>query len=126
LNLPVKPAPIENRQQLIEYLASGCKPKSEWKLGTEHEKFGFTTDDLRPLPYEGERGIRAMLEGLADRFSWKPVFEEGNPIALLDTNGASITLEPGGQFELSGALLDNVHETCNEVYTHLEAGQDHR
>jgi len=119
LNQPGNRAPIENRRQLIEYLESGCKPKSEWKLGTEHEKFGFTTDDLRPLPYEGPRSIRAMLQGLADQFGWQPVYEQGNPIALLDDKGASITLEPGGQFELSGALLDNVHQTCNEVYTHL-------
>jgi len=120
LNLPGNLAVIENRQQLIEYLESGCKPKTEWRLGTEHEKFGFTTHDLRPLPYEGRSSIRAMLEGLSDQFSWKPVYEQGNPIALLDDKGASITLEPGGQFELSGALLNNVHQTCNEVYTHLK------
>ena len=120
LNPPGKPALIENRQQLIEYLESGCKPKSEWRLGTEHEKFGFTTHDFRPLPYEGNSGIRSILQGLADQFGWKPVYEQGNPIALLDDNGASITLEPGGQFELSGALLDNVHQTCDEVYTHLK------
>ena len=111
---------IENRQQLVEYLESGCKPKSEWRLGTEHEKFGFTTNDLRPLPYEGERGIHAMLEGLADQFGWKRVYEQGKLIALLDESGASVTLEPGGQLELSGALLDNVHQTCEEVYTHLK------
>ena len=119
LNLPGNPAPIESRRQLIEYLESGCKPKAEWRLGTEHEKFGFTTHDLRPLPYEGKSSIRAMLEGLAERFDWKPVYEQGNLIALLDDKGASITLEPGGQCELSGALLDNVHQTCDEVYTHL-------
>lgn len=110
---------IENRQQLIEYLESGCKPKSQWGLGTEHEKFGFTTDDLRPLPYAGERGIFAMLKGL-EQFGWKPVEEHGNLIALLDDTGASVTLEPGGQLELSGALLDNVHQTCEEVYNHLK------
>ncbi len=119
MNASGNPAQIDNRQQLIDYLASGCKPKSEWALGTEHEKFGFTTDDLRPLPYEGERSIRTILEGLADRFGWKPVYEEGNIIALLDGKGASVTLEPGGQLELSGGLLDNVHQTCSEVYTHL-------
>jgi glutamate--cysteine ligase len=111
---------IENQQQLVEYLESGCKPRSEWALGTEHEKFGFTTDDLRPLPYEGGRSIQAMLSGLADQFGWKPVKEQGKVIALLDDTGASITLEPGGQLELSGALLDNVHQTCDEVYTHLK------
>ena len=119
MNASGNPVQIDNRQQLIEYLESGCKPKSEWALGTEHEKFGFTTDDLRPLPYEGERSIRAILEGLAHRFDWKPVYEEGNIIALLDGKGASVTLEPGGQLELSGGLLDNVHQTCSEVYTHL-------
>ena len=120
MNQTDKPAQIENRQQLIEYLESGCKPKSEWALGTEHEKFGFTTDDLRPLPYEGKRSIKAVLQGLADQFDWNPVEEQGNIIALLDGKGASVTLEPGGQLELSGGLLDNVHQTCQEVYTHLK------
>ena len=119
MNVTGNPAQIENRQQLIEYLESGCKPKSEWRLGTEHEKFGFTTHDLRPLAYEGKSSIRAMLEGLADQFDWRPVKEQGKIIALLDDSGASVTLEPGGQLELSGALLDNVHQTCDEVYTHL-------
>ncbi len=110
---------LENRQQLIEYLEAGCKPKPEWGLGTEHEKFGFTVNDLRPLPYAGKRGIRAILEGLAGQFGWQPVEEQDNIIALLGDTGASVTLEPGGQLELSGALLDSVHQTCDEVYTHL-------
>jgi glutamate--cysteine ligase len=114
-----EPKHIENRQQLIEYLESGCKPKSEWKLGTEHEKFGFTTSDFRPLPYEGRSSIKAVLEGLAEQFDWQPIEEKGKIIALSDNSGATVTLEPGGQLELSGALLDNIHETCNEVYTHL-------
>jgi len=119
LKIPGKPDQVENRHQLVEYLESGCKPETEWRLGTEHEKFGFTTDDMRPLSYEGERGIKAMLEGLASQFGWKRIHEQGKLIALLDDNGASVTLEPGGQLELSGALLDNVHQTCDEVYTHL-------
>ena len=110
---------VGSRRELVEYLASGCKPESDWRLGTEHEKFGYTLDDLRPLPYEGERGIRAILAGLAERYAWRPVLEDGQPIALLDDTGASITLEPGGQLELSGALLDNIHQTCTEVNTHL-------
>ncbi|HKJ16430.1 MAG TPA: glutamate--cysteine ligase [Xanthomonadales bacterium] len=114
-----KTAPIESASELTAYLASGSRPADEWRLGTEHEKFGFTKDDLRPLPYEGDRGIRAVLEGLAARYEWDPVFENGLPIALLNDEAASITLEPGGQLELSGALLDNLHETCNEVNTHL-------
>jgi glutamate--cysteine ligase len=111
---------VETREELVAYLESGCKPESRWKLGTEHEKFGYTLDDLRPLPYGGDRGIRAILTGLAEQFDWRPVDEAGLPIALLDETGASITLEPGGQLELSGALLDNIHQTCTEVNTHLK------
>jgi glutamate--cysteine ligase len=110
---------VESRSELVEYLESGCKPESNWKLGTEHEKFGYTLNDLAPLPYEGERSIHAILTGLAERYAWQPVMEAGLPIALLDDTGASITLEPGGQLELSGALLDNIHQTCTEVNTHL-------
>ena len=119
MNATGNPAPIESHHELVEYLESGCKPRSEWRLGTEHEKFGFTVDDLRPLPYEGRRSINAMLQGLADQFGWEPLTEQGKLIALKDDKGASITLEPGGQLELSGALLANVHQTCDEVYTHL-------
>jgi glutamate--cysteine ligase len=111
---------VGTRDELVSYLASGCKPESQWKMGTEHEKFGYTLNDLRPLPYAGERGIRTILTGLAERYGWRPVIEDGLPIALLDDTGASITLEPGGQLELSGALLDNIHETCTEVNTHLK------
>ena len=110
---------IERASDLLDYMAGGCKPAEQWRLGTEHEKFGFTTEDLRPLPYAGERGIRAVLTGLAERYGWKPVMEQELPIALVDDRGASITLEPGGQLELSGALLDNLHDTCREVNTHL-------
>ena len=95
--------PIENRRQLIEYFAAGNKPRSQWRLGTEHEKFGYHTATLKPLAYDGADGIRAMLEGLT-RFGWEPVIEGNNPIALL-RGKASITLEPGGQFELSGKPL---------------------
>ena len=118
---PTEPGkPVESRDELVAYLASGCKPVSDFRLGTEHEKFGYTLDDLRPLPYEGERGIRVILSELAERFDWRPVMEGGQPIALLDDTGASITLEPGGQLELSGALLENIHQTCTEVNTHLK------
>jgi glutamate--cysteine ligase len=108
------------KEDLVSYLASGCKPAAQWLLGTEHEKFGYRLDDLRPLPYEGERGIRAILDALAENFDWRPVTEAGQTIALLDDTGASITLEPGGQLELSGAVLDNIHQTCTEVNTHLK------
>lgn len=106
-------------QQLADWLASGSRPKSEWRIGTEHEKFGFCTESLQPLPYDGPRGIRVLLEGLAERFAWETVNEDGLPIALKKPDGCSITLEPGGQLELSGGLLDNLHQTCSEVNTHL-------
>lgn len=109
--------PVVNERELVEYLAQGCKPASAWRIGTEHEKFGYHLDDLRPLEYEGGRGIRAMLEGL-QRFGWQPVMEGGNVIAL-SMGGASVSLEPGGQFELSGAALETLHQTCDEVHTHL-------
>ncbi len=114
--------PIESRDELIAYLESGCKPPADWRIGTEHEKIGFRRDDLRPVPYENERSIQALLLGVAERFGWEPIMEAGNVVALKDPScehGGSITLEPGGQFELSGAPLVNIHETCREVSTHL-------
>ena len=113
-------ATVETVDELLAYMVSGCKPEDQWKLGTEHEKFGYTIDDLRPLPYSGKRSIHAILTGLEERFDWRPVMENGQTIALLDDSGASITLEPGGQLELSGALLDSIHDTCTEVNTHLK------
>jgi glutamate--cysteine ligase len=109
--------PVTSKAQLIEYLESGAKPAQQWRIGTEHEKFGYRLDDLRPLPYEGDCGIHSMLEGL-QRFGWKPVLENGNPVALIKDR-ASVSLEPGGQLELSGAPLENLHQTCDEVHTHL-------
>ena len=109
---------IESRDQLAEYLASGCKPAAEWRIGTEHEKFGYGLDDHLPLPYDGRRSIRAMLEGLSDRYGWAPV-EEGSNIIGLTRDGANVSLEPGGQLELSGATLRTIHETCDEVNAHL-------
>jgi glutamate--cysteine ligase len=112
--------PIEGKAELIEYLAAGCKPRDAWRVGTEHEKFPFLTDTLEPVPYHGERSIRALLEGLRDRFGWEGVYEDGNIIALSDPTGlGNISLEPGGQFELSGAPLTCIHETCQEIGDHL-------
>jgi glutamate--cysteine ligase len=110
---------IENRQQLIDHLAAGCKPPEQWRIGTEHEKFSYHLDTLRPLEYEGEVGVRALLNALT-RFGWRPVMEGNNPIALVDDTGASISLEPAGQLELSGAPVETVHETCSEVTGHLQ------
>ncbi|MCV2863921.1 glutamate--cysteine ligase [Defluviimonas sp. WL0075] len=110
--------PIERFEQLAEYMASGEKPKDDWRIGTEHEKFGYCRDTLKPLPYDGPRSIRAMLEGLRDRFGWDPVLEQGNIIGLTK-GGANVSLEPGGQLELSGAPLETIHQTCDEVNEHL-------
>jgi glutamate--cysteine ligase len=115
----VKSTPIGDRQQLADYLAAGEKPREAWRIGTEHEKFGFRTDDLRPPTFEGERGIRALLEGIASRYHWEIAREGETPVAL-SRDKASITLEPAGQLELSGAPLETVHETCLEVSSHLE------
>ncbi len=110
--------PIEHAGQLAEYLEQGCKPHADWRIGTEHEKFGYCQDNLKPLPYDGPRSIRAMLEGLRDRFGWEAIEEGGNVIGLVK-DGANVSLEPGGQLELSGAPLENIHQTCDEVNEHL-------
>jgi glutamate--cysteine ligase len=110
-------APITGKRQLVEYFEQGCKPKSDWRIGTEHEKFVFDLKTLRTVSYEQPNGIGALLRGL-QRFGWQPVEEHGNVIALA-MEGCSITLEPGGQFELSGAPLRSIHETCTEVGRHL-------
>lgn len=114
--------PIEHYSQMAEYLAKGCKPKSDWRIGTEHEKFGYCADTHKPLPYEGPRSIKAILEGLRDGFGWSPVEESGNIIGLTK-EGANVSLEPGGQLELSGAPLETIHETCDEVNQHLREVQ---
>ncbi len=115
--------PIENKTQLAEYLEAGCKPRDQWRIGTEHEKFGYCKDTHLPLPYDGPRSIKAMLEGLRDSYGWAPIMEAGNIIGL-EKDGANISLEPGGQLELSGAPLENIHQTCNEVHTHLKEVRD--
>ncbi|MFN4088581.1 MAG: glutamate--cysteine ligase [Alphaproteobacteria bacterium] len=109
--------PITDRRQLVDWFAQGSKPPAAWRIGTEHEKFAFRRSDLRRLPYDGPDGIGAILEGM-QRFGWDPVREGGNIIALVK-DGCSVTLEPGGQFELSGAPLETLHQTCDEVHTHL-------
>ncbi|MEM6535755.1 MAG: glutamate--cysteine ligase [Pseudomonadota bacterium] len=109
---------IGGKDELVAWFEAGSKPKTDWRIGTEHEKFGFLHDGLRPLPYDGQASVRAMLEGLRDRFGWSPIVEADHLIGL-KKDGASVSLEPGGQFELSGAPLEHIHETCNEVGAHL-------
>ncbi len=115
--------PIERFEQLAEYMEAGCKPASEWRIGTEHEKFGWLTDSRLPLPYDGDRSIRALFEGLIQRFGWSPV-REGDNVIGVTRNGANVSLEPGGQFELSGAPVEDLHETAAELRNHLaEVGE---
>ncbi|MEM1106566.1 MAG: glutamate--cysteine ligase [Pseudomonadota bacterium] len=109
---------VTSKAELTEWLEAGCKPKADWRIGTEHEKFGFVKKGLRPLHYGGDAGVRAVLEGLRDRFGWEGIYE-GEALIGLKRGGASVSLEPGGQFELSGAPLEHIHETCNEVGAHL-------
>lgn len=111
---------IENIESLATYLAEGCKPQDQWRIGTEHEKFPFYYATNKPVPYDGPKGIRALLEGMQGMLGWEPIMDEGNIIGLIEPTGAgAISLEPGGQFELSGALLSTVHQTCREVNAHL-------
>jgi glutamate--cysteine ligase len=112
--------PIERRDELVAWIAEGVKPKSRFRIGTEHEKFVFTLEDHRPVPYEGRRSIRALLEGMQHLLGWQPIMEGPNIIGLFDvTGGGAISLEPGGQFELSGAQVETVHQTSSELMAHL-------
>ncbi|SDJ09093.1 glutamate--cysteine ligase [Lutimaribacter saemankumensis] len=115
--------PIESFDQLASYLESGCKPKQDWRIGTEHEKFGYCKDTHLPIPYDGPRSVKAVLEGLREKHGWTPVEEAGNLIGLTK-DGANISLEPGGQLELSGAALETIHQTCDEVNEHLREVKD--
>ncbi|HZQ13248.1 MAG TPA: glutamate--cysteine ligase [Pseudolabrys sp.] len=113
--------PIETRDELVAWLAAGCRPSADFRVGTEHEKFAFTREDRRPVPYAGWRSIRALLEGMQNLLGWEPILEDGNIIGLFDAAGpgAAISIEPGGQFELSGAPLATVHETAAELTAHI-------
>lgn len=112
--------PISTIDELADWMASGCKPPEKWRIGTEHEKFVFLSKSLEPVPYEGKRSIRALLEGMAMMLGWEPILDAGKIIGLVEPTGAgAISLEPGGQFELSGAPLETIHQTCNESNAHL-------
>jgi glutamate--cysteine ligase len=114
-------APLE-LHDLAAHLASGCKPASQFRVGAEHEKFGFRTETLTPVAYEGPDGIEALLKGLM-RFGWSGVYEArdgGETLIALNRKGANVSLEPGGQFELSGAPLVTMHDICRETSQHLK------
>ena len=112
---------IKDVGQLVEWLAKGEKPAVDWRIGTEHEKFLFHRDSLRPVAYDGDSGVEAMLNALCKVIGDKatPIIEKGKIIGLKDGDGGSVSLEPGGQLELSGAPLLNLHQTCAETGRHL-------
>ncbi len=108
---------IESYDQLVEYFEKGNKPKSDWRIGTEHEKFGYFRETQKPIGYEN--GIKPILNALADKFGWERVLEDGKIIGCVK-DGANVSLEPGGQLELSGAPVESIFETCDEVGDHLK------
>tara|TARA_R110000868_G_scaffold122464_17_gene324499 strand:- start:1137 stop:2507 length:1371 start_codon:yes stop_codon:yes gene_type:complete len=111
---------IESRADLIEAMARGCKPESEWRIGTEHEKHVFHTNPLRPVAYEGPNGIRALLDGIQAETGWHPFYDGDNPIGLRnDEVAGGISLEPGGQFELSGSPQLDLHASAAELAEHM-------
>jgi glutamate--cysteine ligase len=111
---------VESRDDLVAWMEAGGKPAEACRVGVEHEKFPFAKSDLTPVPYEGPRGIRALLEGLRERLGWRSIEDDGKLIGLLDAEGgAAISLEPGGQFELSGAPLASVHGVAGELDAYL-------
>jgi glutamate--cysteine ligase len=113
-------SPIESRDALVAWLEQGCKPADTFRVGTEHEKIPFFRADHSPVPYEGSRGIQALLQGMQTRLGWAPILDEGRLIGLYDSEGGgAISLEPGGQFELSGAPLGTIHQTAAEIDRHL-------
>ncbi len=113
-------SPIEGMDALIAWFEDGSKPRERWRIGTEHEKFGFHVHDLSPVAYDGPRGIEALLRGMEGLLGWEPILDAGKIIGLVDpTGGGAISLEPGGQFELSGAPLETLHQTCAETNAHL-------
>jgi glutamate--cysteine ligase len=116
--------PVGSFDDLVAWIAAGSKPKQRWRIGTEHEKFLFHTETLGPVPYAGPQGVRSLMEGLITGYGWIPIMEGDNIIALKrpsgEVNGGTISLEPGGQFELSGAPLQTVHELGAETQLHLD------
>ena len=112
--------PIESRDALVAWFEAGSKPRENFRIGTEHEKFAFTLEGHAPVPYDGPRGIKALLNGMRHLLGWEPIMEAENIIGLYDvTGGGAISLEPGGQFELSGAPVETVHQTSSELMAHL-------
>jgi glutamate--cysteine ligase len=115
---------VESRDALAAWFEAGCKRDGPLRIGTEHEKILFYRAGHGPVPYEGDRGIGALLEGMNARLDWERIEDGGHLIGLYnDKAGAAISLEPGGQFELSGAPLETAHETADELARHIEICQ---
>jgi glutamate--cysteine ligase len=112
--------PITSIGMLSDYMAEGCKPEEQFRIGTEHEKFAFFQDSHKPVPYFGDASISALLNGMKEKLGWEAIVDAGNIIGLAEPHGmGAISIEPGGQFELSGAPLQNLHQTCKESNQHL-------
>jgi len=115
---------IESRADLIEAMARGAKPADQWRIGTEHEKHVFHTNPLRPVAYDGEQGIRALLDGIEKETGWHPFYDGDHPIGLRnDEIAGGISLEPGGQFELSGSPMADLHGTAAELSEHMRVSK---
>ena len=116
----VDETPIEDLSELRNWIFDGCKPQSEFRIGTEHEKFGFRLGTNEPIPYDGPNGIEALLKAMQQYLDWEPILDDGRIIGLAaKTGGGAISIEPGGQFELSGAPVETIHDTCREANSHL-------
>jgi glutamate--cysteine ligase len=113
--------PIQSIDELVAWLRGGEKPEAQWLIGVEHEKLGLSGTELSAVPYGGPRGIRSLLESMSVLSGGvqKVHAEEGNPIALLSPDGSSVTLEPGGQLELSGAPARGLAQVEDEIDRHL-------
>ena len=120
----VDETPVENTDVLINWIAEGCKPETEFRIGTEHEKFGFRLGSNESIPYEGDNGIEALLRSMETLLDWEAITDDGRIIGLAaKQGGGAISIEPGGQFELSGAPVKSIHDTCREANTHLTQTQ---
>ncbi|RCW27370.1 glutamate--cysteine ligase [Ciceribacter lividus] len=117
--------PLTSVDEMVAYLADGCKPREAFRIGTEHEKFAFFRADNSPVPYSGEASISALLNGMQKKLGWEPIMDGENIIGLAGGDGeGAISIEPGGQFELSGGALETLHETCRESNQHLSVLRD--
>src|SRR5260221_12436365 len=109
---------IERRDQLIESFTAAAKPRAQWRIGTEYEKVAVRRADGHAVPFSGPRGIEALLHRLADRYAWSPIEEQGRIVAL-GGKKAAVTLEPGGQLELSAELRETGHCAQAESAEHI-------